>query len=108
MRKLSVAVAALLCACGLSAQPTDVPDACMFPPGTELAFAGRSSLAALKIDARDARPGFVVVTANPISTVVGPEGELIPAVVSRYACIVWSDDNSSTRQVPDDWDADSD
>ena len=86
-------------ACGwspLGEAPTD----CGWPPGTELAFAGETSLSELGLD--EGSPGVDIrgmayVTAERLTF---PERGIRP---QRWFCFVSAEDPAFTGPVPDNW-----
>ena len=101
MRAWLVAVA-ILTSCAFEAAPPEVPEECGFPDDTAIAYAGRSSLYVLRIGSLDPRPGYVVVTADPIPP-PSPASRRLPGEdVARYACVIWRS-GSSVQMVRDTW-----
>lgn len=98
---VGITLGAVLGACALPSE--SVPPECGLPEDARLAFAGETSLAELGIDPLDDRPGYVVVTADPVAPPQTVSGRPMPGGPSRFACIVWPD-GTGINAVPDEWD----
>jgi hypothetical protein len=99
VRSLVVVVAALLTGCAdLLAPPAEAPEACTFPPGTELAFAGHASPFELGFGAEfENVRGGSYVTAGPVQP--GRMGDVPP---QRWYCYV-ATNSAAWWPVPDNW-----
>ena len=88
---------ASLSACSLLVPQVEAPEACTFPPGTVLAYAGRASPFQLGFGAENENvPGDSYVTAEPvqIGRAEGPP--------QRWYCYI-AGNSTSWWEVPDDW-----
>ena len=75
----------------------EAPEICGYPPGTELAFVGFSSLKRLGINDEDVAVGEFYITADPIKT---SHYNFEP---SRAYCVVLKDGHAEGGRLPDYW-----
>lgn len=99
-RRSTLWLGILLNGCGLlpGSSLAEAPPECGFPPGTEVAFLGKSSLEAVALgEPGDKAEGDIFVTADRVAFA---RGDLPPA---RQFCVLAADGSMSGGRVRDTW-----